>query len=53
MGVLVATAILSLLAVRRDPSLRGMSPEVHAEEEADGVLGEALEHLPPEHEQDR
>jgi len=25
---------------------------VRAEDEADGVLGEALEHLPPEHEQD-
>ena len=52
-GVLVATAILSILAVRRDPSLRGMSPEVHAEDEANEVAGEALRHLPPEHEQDK
>jgi len=26
------------------------SPEVQAEEDADAVAGEALQHLPPEHE---
>ena len=50
-GVLAVTAILSILAVRRDPALRVQSPEVHAEEETDEVAGEALKHLPPEHEQ--
>lgn len=50
-GVLAVTAILSILAVRRDPALRVQSPEVHAEEDADEVAGEALKHLPPEHEQ--
>ncbi|MDH3957889.1 MAG: TerC family protein [Actinomycetota bacterium] len=49
-GVLAVTAILSILAVRRDPALRVQSPEVQAEEDADAVAGEALQHLPPEHE---
>ena len=49
-GVLAVTAILSILAVRRDPALRVQSPEVQAEEDADEVAGEALQHLPPEHE---
>jgi tellurite resistance protein TerC len=47
-SVLVVTAVASLVAVRRDPSLVETSPEVRLEHEADGVAGEALEHLPPE-----
>jgi tellurite resistance protein TerC len=50
-GVLIVTAVVSLLAVRRDPSLQNSSPESHAEHEADEVAGEALKHLPPEQEQ--
>jgi tellurite resistance protein TerC len=50
-GVLIVTAVVSLLAVRRDPSLQNSSPESHAEHEADEVAGEALKHPPPEHEQ--
>ncbi len=49
-GVLVVTAIASVVAVRRDPSLVESSPEGRLEHEADEVLGEALRHLPPEHE---
>jgi tellurite resistance protein TerC len=49
-GVLVVTAVASLIAVRRNPALIETSPEVHAEHEAAEVAGEALEHLPPEHE---
>ena len=52
-GVLAVTAILSVLAVRRDPSLREGSREAHAEADATHVAGEALGHLhaerlPPE-----
>lgn len=52
-GVLAVTSILSIMAVRRDPSLRAMSLEAHAEQESEKVVGEALGHLPPEREQDR
>jgi tellurite resistance protein TerC len=47
-SVLVITAIVSLVAVRRNPALAETGPEALAEHEADEVLGEALEHLPPE-----
>ena len=41
-GVLVVTAIASVVAVRRDPSLVESSPEMRLEHEADEVAGEAL-----------
>ena len=47
-GVLIVTAIASVVAVRRDPSLVESSPEMRLEHEADEVAGEALRHLPPE-----
>ena len=37
------TAIASVVAVRRDPSLVESSPEMRLEHEADEVAGEALE----------
>jgi tellurite resistance protein TerC len=49
-GILVVTAVASLIAVRRNPALIERSPEMLAEHEAAEVAGEALEHLPPEHE---
>ncbi|HEX6887296.1 MAG TPA: TerC family protein [Candidatus Nanopelagicales bacterium] len=49
-GILVVTAVASLIAVRRNPALIERSPEMIAEHEAAEVAGEALEHLPPEHE---
>jgi hypothetical protein len=49
-SVLAVTAIASVVAVRRNPSLVESSPEMRLEHEADDVAGEALRHLPPEHE---
>ena len=46
--MLAVTTVVSLIAVRRDPSLVDRSPEAAAEQEATEVRGEALEHLPPE-----
>ena len=52
-GVLAATAVISLIAVRRDPSLIATSPESKAEVEAAADAGLALEPLPEEPEQTR
>lgn len=47
-AVLAVTAIASLVAVRRNPALAGLSAEALAEREAAEVAGEALEQLEPE-----
>lgn len=47
--ILAVTAITSLIAVRRDPALAGLSQEALAEREADEVADTALDHLAPEH----
>ena len=44
-GVLAVTTIVSLIAVRRDPTLVERGPESHLEHEAEDVRGEALGHL--------
>ena len=51
--VLAVTAIVSLVAVRRNPALLDSSREAAAEHEAVEAEGGALKHLPPEHEHDR
>ena len=43
--MLAVTVIVSLIAVRRDPSLAETGHEVHLENEAHHVTGEALQHL--------
>jgi TerC family integral membrane protein len=43
--VLVVTVVVSLIAVRRDPSLADTGHEVRLEHEAQEVAGEALQHL--------
>lgn len=48
LAVLTVTAVASLVAVRRNPSLIAASPESIAEDEAREVSGEALTRLPPE-----
>jgi tellurite resistance protein TerC len=48
-GVLAVTVIVSLVAVRRDPSLAESTHEVRLEHEADQVAGESLKHLRSEH----
>lgn len=50
-GVLAITTVISLIAVRRNPSLIAASPESIAEAEAEAEAGKALEHLPPEPEE--
>ncbi len=52
-GVLALTALVSIIAVRRDPSLIATSPESHAEVEAAADRGIALEALPEEPEATR
>lgn len=47
-GVLVITAVVSLIAVRRDPSLVATSPESLAEAEAEAEAGQAIADLPEE-----
>jgi tellurite resistance protein TerC len=47
-GVLIATTVVSLIAVRRNPALMATAPEVEAELTAAADRGVALEDLEPE-----
>jgi TerC family integral membrane protein len=51
-GVLAATTVVSLIAVRRNPALVETGREVHLEHEATDVKGEALGHLRAERTED-
>lgn len=52
-GVLAITTVVSLIAVKRDPSLIATSPEAEAEAVAEADAGIALQDLDPEGETDR
>jgi tellurite resistance protein TerC len=52
-GVLVATTVVSLIAVKRNPALLAASPESEAEVIAAADRGVALEDLEPEEDGDR